>query len=1246
MSNQAFSEFDDKLIEAFESAWLKGDAQPLENFLLEPTDSRYIGTLEELVHIDLEFRWKEFGKSNEILERPPTVEDYLRRFPDLEEVKLGLIRGEFDLISRFGEHVSVDDFVSRFGESVSGSELRPILESQLSEINLSRQIKPGVTLGRYEIVNEHGRGGFGAVWRATDTKLGRRIAVKQLGQQLASDSESRRRFISEARVTARLEHPGIVPVYDISNVQEDHAYYTMRLIQGRTMAEAIDELHQKEPGSNEFRLLRQRLLQSFVDVCLTIEYAHAQGVIHRDLKPQNIIVGDYGETILLDWGLASVIDEPVGVERDEAIGADPEVLSKEESMETLRGSVLGTPAYMSPEQARGEIERVSRLSDVYSLGATLYHLVSGTLPFTDKPIEGLLDRVKISDLPTANQLNSRVEKSLSAITAKAMENDTSRRYQSVAALVDDVQRFIADQPVSAYRDPFLARAARWIRKNPTLAASMAMTTLFIFAASVASLMISNAWQAKEEKRIADLQIAAERADATAVSQIQNGRFEAAAKTLGQARELVAGEERLHEISERIGAREERTRKIVEFYQLGTKAQEETFFDRTFRSAIYCQSALNQLGVLDQPNWWTHLPDADLSEIQREQLRSEVYRITTLLASMRLANTAKDAASLSILIDPSSIPDDGPTMTSFKAAGFAANVANGYRKSRAMQMIEEVGGVSQGTQRTVNMKNVNPFNAVDSAVMGSILDNNVPREGIVRTAISGLLEGRDPNVVAKQWLDDALKYNPDWYWLPVFMGTSQMRTGAPEEGVRTISHAVGIRPDYWVGYQYRALASAVAAAEEKSRKRRTALLNAASRDIQRAMDLEPNNSSLFWTKAILQYQSGGNPEQITDTFLTAFELHPGLTEIRGGHYTAVTRMFFGRAQGFVAEQQDGGNQSAELAVLDIAIQLWQSQLDGAEERCREASKKFEGDPTIEMLSQWIANARDLKNGKPIEVKSDSRFAWRIHLANAAYYREKENYRSEEGSLREALKLAKADWQLSATQIQLASCLVRLGQLDEAADLVNDTIQLDRAVDLREFETAVREAGAAGLLQLCDQIRKEREPKCEFSGKGYIARPALLNAGFELGLSYHWAPFSRRTTAASWNNFGQSKTTAEAVSTDAQQGNRCLALSLDCPDEDDSFGRMSQEVPVTVGQSYELTFWAKTASLSENAIFVGVAKDGESAFTVSVPVQAGDSDWTQYRLSFVAEQPQVGVTIKAQGGAGDVWLDNLQIRATEE
>lgn len=1246
MSNRDFSDFDDQRIQEFEANWLAGNPQPISECLPQTTDPRFLGTLEELVHIDLEFRWKQFEKSDRTQATPPTIETYLQQYPTLYAVKLGLIQGEFDLANRFGGAVSVDEFVSRFGDRIDGSQLRPILQSQLSEINRTRRLQPGQTLGRYEIVNEHGRGGFGAVWRATDTKLGRRIAVKQLGQKLAADSESRRRFISEARVTARLEHPGIVPVYDISNVQDDHAYYTMRLIQGKTLAEAIDDLHQLVPNSNEFRLRRQQLLQSFVDVCLTIGYAHAQGVIHRDLKPQNIIVGAYGETILLDWGLASVIDDPAESESIDSIGADPQVLTQEESLQTLQGSVLGTPAYMPPEQASGQVEQISRQSDVYSLGATLYHLATGSIPFTDQDLEGLLDRVKTGDLPAANELNPQLEKPLSGIISRAMQPKPQQRYPSVAELVDDVQRFLADQPVSAHQDSPVAVAARWIRKNPTKAAALALTTLFLAIAGIAGILINNAWQASEDARITRLQIAAERADATALSQIKAGRFDAAVRTLGQANELVQSEPYLMNLATQIRDRETRTRQIVEFYRLGQKAQEETFFDRTHRSAIYCQAALDELGVLDEPGWWNQLPDRDLGPMQQEQLQSEVYRITTLLASMRLAETAESAVSLNILLDPKSLPVDDSSATSLQAARFAAQVANQYRPSRAMRMIEEIGGVASGSRQAIDLTNLNPYNAVDSAIMGSILDNNVPPDGLIRNAISGLLEMRDPNRVAEQWLDDALKYNPDWFWLPVFTGHSQVRTGTPEEGIRTISHAVGIRPDYWVGYQYRALASVAAATEERSRKRKSTLLNAASRDIQRAMDLEPYNSELFWTKAVIQFHSGDNPAQITDTFLTAFELHPSLREIRGGHYSAISKMFYSRAQAFVDWQKQQGQSTSELACLEIAIQLWQGELDQAKTLCLSARQTDPSNQQLIALEQLIQNRLDNSTGKTIEVSENDYFAWQLHCSNAVICRSHNQFENEVTSLRKALEHARTQWQRSKTQSELARGLIQLGQTSDAEEWVRKTIALDQAVDLSRVEQTARHFQADSIVQLCVSHAESNQPRLDFTktNKPGITRPALLNAGFELGLSYHWSAFTRRTTTASWNNVQQSRTSAEAVPSNAKHGNRCLALQLDCPLTDDSFGQMTQSIPVTANQQYELTFWAKSDTPDSGSVDVGFLDPQLKDWESSTALDAGKHDWKLYRVRFQPDQEEVNIGVRARGN-GRVWLDDFQVSAVE-
>ena len=255
MNENSFAKFDDRLIKQFETDWMKGEPRSFDHYLPDPTHSNYTGTLEELVHIDLEFRWKAFGQAKDEAEKPISVEVYLKRFPSLAPMKLGLIQAEFELANRFGDHPTIQSYVEKYGPNIDGSELRIVLKSLHSEIQSSKTLKPGTTIGRYEIVN--GRGGFSEVWRATDTKLGRRIAVKRLGQRLATNAESRRRFISEARVTAKLEHPGIVPVYDISGRDEDYAYYTMRLIQGRTLAQAIEDLHQLDNRTPEFELHRQ-----------------------------------------------------------------------------------------------------------------------------------------------------------------------------------------------------------------------------------------------------------------------------------------------------------------------------------------------------------------------------------------------------------------------------------------------------------------------------------------------------------------------------------------------------------------------------------------------------------------------------------------------------------------------------------------------------------------------------------------------------------------------------------------------------------------------------------------------------------------------------------------------------------------------------------------------------------------------------------------------------------------------------
>ena len=298
---------------------------------------------------------------------------------------------------------------------------------------------------RFKILRPHARGGLGAVFVALDAELNREVALKQILESHADDPTSRQRFLLEAEVTGGLEHPGIVPVYGLGTNSDGRPYYAMRFIKGDSLKEAIDQFHQRannqspsppvDPPVGEGRgggqaghggrtaraiapsrdLELRRLLRRFIDVCNAVEYAHSRGVLHRDIKPANIILGKHGETLVVDWGLA----KPIGATEPQAEEQSLMPSSASGSAETLPGSTLGTPSYMSPEQAEGNLEALSPRSDVYSLGSTLYCLLTGKPPFDGKAIE-ILARVKRGEFSPLRQLDSSIDRALEAVCMKAM----------------------------------------------------------------------------------------------------------------------------------------------------------------------------------------------------------------------------------------------------------------------------------------------------------------------------------------------------------------------------------------------------------------------------------------------------------------------------------------------------------------------------------------------------------------------------------------------------------------------------------------------------------------------------------------------------------------------------------------------------------------------------------------------------------------------------------------------------------
>jgi serine/threonine protein kinase len=351
---------------------------------------------------------------------------------------------------------------------------------------------------RFRVLRPHAQGGLGAVFVALDTELHREVALKQILDDHADDPASRQRFLVEAEITGGLEHPGIVPVYGLGTYGGGRPYYAMRFIRGDSLKGAIERFHadaavQTDPGRRSLEL--RRLLRRFTDVCNAIDYAHSRGVLHRDIKPGNVMVGKYGETLIVDWGLAKAAghSDPGSGERT------LRPTSASGSAETLPGSALGTPAYMSPEQAEGALDRLGPRSDVYSLGATLYCLLTGRPPFAGEPGE-VLRVVQQGDVRPPRAIVPTIDRALEAVCLKAMALRPEDRHGSCSALAEDIERWMADEPVSAWREPLSARARRWARHHRTgvTGAAAALLTGLIGLSAVAAVQ-SRANTALERK---------------------------------------------------------------------------------------------------------------------------------------------------------------------------------------------------------------------------------------------------------------------------------------------------------------------------------------------------------------------------------------------------------------------------------------------------------------------------------------------------------------------------------------------------------------------------------------------------------------------------------------------------------------------------------------------------------------------------------------------------------------------------
>ena len=359
---------------------------------------------------------------------------------------------------------------------------------------------------RFRKIRPHAAGGLGEVSLARDEQLKRDVALKELQARHLADEVKRRRFILEGEVTGALEHPNIVPVYAMGIDAAGEPFYAMRFVKGESLSRAAQRAHKHLPAKKLLRrdcLNFRRLLTRLIAVCHALDYAHSRGVVHRDIKPANVMLGKHGETYVVDWGLARTAGSPT-----DELSLDEEFLGARNHSEghsaTEQGSIVGTPGYMPPEQALGQVDSLGPWSDVYALGATLYAMLVGKPPLKieDGDVVSYVSRVEEGLFDTPRKLKPETPRELEAICLKAMSPPIADRYQSAGEMAEELERWLGDEPVLACPPTFAERVWRWCRRHRDwVMAGMLLLAL----AAVTSVLLARTFraQAAREKRLAD-----------------------------------------------------------------------------------------------------------------------------------------------------------------------------------------------------------------------------------------------------------------------------------------------------------------------------------------------------------------------------------------------------------------------------------------------------------------------------------------------------------------------------------------------------------------------------------------------------------------------------------------------------------------------------------------------------------------------------------------------------------------------
>ena len=431
---------------------------------------------------------------------------------------------------------------ARFGAWSPSHEGAQRTDSIASRLDQTIQIST-----TFQIDRLHATGGLGEVYLARDPQLQRTVAIKY-PRAHRLNSEQLARFAREAQVTGQLNHPGIVPVIALKQDSHGQPCYVMRFIDGPTLQDRIEQLYSQPQSTNSdfaSSLEVRQLLQNFVSLCNIAAYAHEHGIIHRDIKPSNVILGMFGETMLMDWGLAKIMNEPEASGPQAVAPAESVDTVVERSLQTRTGQFMGTPAFASPEQRQGRLDILDARADVYSLGATLFAILTGAVPNVDN----------VRSVPLRNRTGGLVPRRLFAICQKAMAEETDQRYLSAVKLREDIDRYLAGEPISVVKETVWSRLSRTVRRKSGWAAALLVgVSVAILAGGIGSVLLNQKNQllrsSNEQLKTANAQSLASQQRSAATTDLLAQSLRAATPEVAQGKEPTV-RQLLDETSKRV-----------------------------------------------------------------------------------------------------------------------------------------------------------------------------------------------------------------------------------------------------------------------------------------------------------------------------------------------------------------------------------------------------------------------------------------------------------------------------------------------------------------------------------------------------------------------------------------------------------------------------------------------------------------------------------------------------------------------